>query len=218
MTKTCAHFVMAVSGLVCQIKHPSPEDCPWCEIERLQAERDKYAKIAWDLVPQPGQPPSHEPSEGLRQALRRMECQKICPKCGQDPYDGHDMCSEPAPTSHTTEENYHHFLAYSNLPPSAALRWAFYAGADETVPGKAGEPRIENLTDATQSGPFVSMEPSRSDDLLLAFTMNADGSATGGQPDPKMERCLKALETIAAADPLSPRGLLQEVAREALES
>jgi hypothetical protein len=30
---------------------------------------------------------------GLVQALQRMARQEICPKCGQKPYDGHDMCS-----------------------------------------------------------------------------------------------------------------------------
>ena len=41
--------------------------------------------------------------EGLRQALARKARMSVCPKCGQDPYDGHDMCS-PSPTPASQEK------------------------------------------------------------------------------------------------------------------
>lgn len=44
------------------------------------------------------------------------------------------------PGAHTTEENFQHFLAYSNLKVDEhALRWAFYAGKDEPPPEKSSE-------------------------------------------------------------------------------
>lgn len=38
-------------------------------------------------------------------------------------------------SEHTTEEDFEHFLAYSNLKVDReALRWAFYAGRNENRP------------------------------------------------------------------------------------
>jgi hypothetical protein len=34
--------------------------------------------------------------ESLRLALERKARKNICEKCGQNPYDGHDMCTRPA--------------------------------------------------------------------------------------------------------------------------
>jgi hypothetical protein len=40
--------------------------------------------------------PRNAADERLMQAINRMRRMKVCPKCGQDPYDGHGMCSGPS--------------------------------------------------------------------------------------------------------------------------
>ncbi len=58
-----------------------------------------------------------------------------CPECasGEPAY-----ALLEAVKPHTTEDDFQHFMAYSNLKvDEAALRWAFYAGKDEPPPGKS---------------------------------------------------------------------------------
>lgn len=72
------------------------------------------------------------------------------------------MRGEPAPEfgtpPHTTEEDFQHFMAYSNLQMDEhALRWAFYAGKGEPPPGKSSEQHASDC--AVNNAPALPVGP-----------------------------------------------------------
>ena len=60
------------------------------DLDKAQAQRESSAP---EPAPETQAAPRSQDEMALQQALRRKERYHVCPKCGQRPYDGHDMCS-----------------------------------------------------------------------------------------------------------------------------
>lgn len=119
-------------------------------------------------------PPSHEPGACLWQRDYPDNEFFFTTSCGQEgvnketsyvfcPYCSKRLTTqEPnalkSPPAHTTEEDFQHFMGYSNLKvDEAALRWAFYAGKGEPPPQKSSEQHASDC--AVNNAPALPVGP-----------------------------------------------------------